>query len=176
MAAAPVGKLAKLFQEGRGGAAKIDPPAERVDAHAEAVKALFAEVPFQAGRLAVPKVSPAPKHDVPVKAAASAPAKLEKATDYMKKIQPAAASGMSSLMPLMCVMLSILQYLKAAWFSDQSDPHPGASFYRSEDLAVLEGRLKAARPSLQADFRSKLRTQQKRRAAASELKQKRRKS
>ena len=35
---------------------------------------------------------------------------------------------------------------------------PSDTFVRSEDLAVLESKLKAARPALVADFRSKQRT------------------
>eukprot|EP00892_Ulva_mutabilis_P004716 jgi/Ulvmu1/2616/UM014_0067.1 len=150
--AAPTGKLAKLFRESKGAVADaVAVPEVRKEEQDSVVKALFSEVPFQATRATLAK--PTVKEDAkPVDRArdtAAVPDKLEKATDYIKKVQ-------SSIVP------------------GPEEQHPGAKFYRSEDLAVLEGRLKAARPSLNADFRSKLRTEQKRHAAVKQLAQKRR--
>jgi hypothetical protein len=45
----------------------------------------------------------------------------------------------------------------------------GARFVRTEDLAVLEGRLKVQRPALLDDMKSKLRMHKKRENALKEL-------
>jgi hypothetical protein len=46
--------------------------------------------------------------------------------------------------------------------TDGEPKHPGETFVRSEELDVLEGRLRAARPALVADYKSKQRTVMKR--------------
>ena len=97
-ATAPLGKLAKLFREGRGDVVAPSNPVEDDRAQDAAVKALFAEVPFRTGASAgvrAAQVVPVKEAEpaVPVKAAVQP--KLETASDFIKKLQPVSAHGMA---------------------------------------------------------------------------------
>ena len=73
-------------------------PTEQINDGDSAVKALFAEVPFQCARPALTKPAVSvPKQGGRTVHAALVPQKLERATDYMKKLQVDIVQGASFL-------------------------------------------------------------------------------
>lgn len=93
-----MGKLAKLFREGRGDVVAPSSPVEDGTSQDAAVKALFEEVPFQSGTsvgVRATSIVPVNAAEPAVPVTSTVQPKLEKASDYIKKLQPVSAHGMA---------------------------------------------------------------------------------
>lgn len=144
--------LAGLFKAGGGRQGPAQPlatsprdreaPSGRDAAQDRATAALFADVPF-----ARPSADSAPESCVSGK-----PTSAPLATPAV----PTAGLDLSTMSAQ--AMIARLREVMPSPPREEQVGRPSDTFVRSEDLAVLESKLKAARPALIADFRSKQRT------------------
>jgi hypothetical protein len=149
--------LVSLFKGSAGASAAGTSPPPAMEAAPEATKidaavaALFADAPFaskphktQQPEQPACEPPPDPGAQTPIaRTDAAAPPQLRTADDYVRRLAPLLAGP---AMPAATVS--------------------GLDFVRQEPLEVLEAKLKAARPALMADFRSKQRTVRKKAKAA----------